>query len=417
MNSRSTTTPLRDVIIADAQARTQRVVVLGSTGSIGTQTLEIINHLNSYAPCKEEPFFDVVGLSAGGSSTATLEQQACAHPNAAIAVSRETDASFARSPMIGANAAEQLVRETEPDLVVSAIVGFSGLSATLAAVELGIDIALANKETLVAAGSVIVPLARKTGAKLLPVDSEHSGVWQCVQHLTPPCIFDETIRRVVLTASGGPLLHWSKEDTENAPIDKVLAHPTWNMGQKVTIDCASLTNKALELIEAHWLFGIPADKLGVIVHPQSIVHAMVEMQDNSIIAQLGSPDMRTPIQVALTHHHPSLQRILCPSASVDLVKLSQLTFIKPDRDRFPALDLADRVMRVGGTSGAVFNAANEVAVRAYINGLISFGMIPRMTRDVMDALSVEHVRSVDDVFAADTRARECAEKLIQAKAT
>jgi 1-deoxy-D-xylulose-5-phosphate reductoisomerase len=320
------------------------------------------------------------------------------------------------------------VREVECDLVISSIVGFAGLGATLAAVEMGVDVALANKETLVAAGSLVTDTARRTGSRLLPVDSEHSGVWQCLMGLpshplpvgeggerprgsepgegvlVPPCALGSEVRRVTLTASGGALRDWPLDQLQHATAKDALAHPTWSMGPKVTIDCASLMNKALELIEAHWLFGLKSDRLGAIIHPQSIIHAFVETSDGSVLAQLGAPDMRTPIQVALTHP----DRAPVAPARLDVTKLASLDFRPIDEKRYPAYALAKRVMDAPeskGSLGAIVNAANEEAVDAFMKGDIDFGAIAHAVRDAMDTIPARPIRSLADVLAADAEAR------------
>jgi 1-deoxy-D-xylulose-5-phosphate reductoisomerase len=315
---------------------------------------------------------------------------------------------------VGEGAAERLVREVQADVVVAAMVGASGLPATLAAVELGRDVALANKETLVAAGCLIIPAARASGSRLLPVDSEHSGVWQCLAGdrgagaaAAPPMALGADVERVVLTASGGPFRTWTREKAYHAPPSAALAHPTWSMGAKVTIDSASLTNKAFEVIEAHWLFGVPGERIGVVVHPQSVVHALVEFADGSVVAQVGSADMRGPIQYALTF--PQRPPGVC--RRLDVLGLSRLDFERPDPVRFPALTLAYRAIAEGGTSGAVFSAASEEAVSAYLTpealggARVAFGRIPELAAAAMDAVGVGVVRTLADVLAADAAAR------------
>jgi len=396
-------------------ARATRIIVLGSTGSIGRQTLEVVATLNEAAFEGRFPRrIEVVGLAAGSDPFALAEQGA-KFGVGDLALARNDAESQARldpfRARFGADAAETLVREVECDLVVSAIVGFAGLSATLAAVELGRDVALANKETLAAAGSLMVETARRTGARLLPVDSEHSGVWQCLSGLSdaaapfaPPCALGASVRRVTLTASGGALRDWPLDRLEHATAGDALAHPTWSMGPKVTIDCASLMNKALELIEAHWLFGLKSDRLGAIVHPQSIVHALIETADGSVLAQLGAPDMRTPIQVALTFP----DRAPVAHERLDLARLSTLEFRPIDDRRYPAYALAKRVMDAPsqhGSLGAVLNAANEEAVGAFMRGDIGFGAIARTVREAMETIDARPVRTLDDVLAADAEAR------------
>ena len=423
-------------------ASATRIIVLGSTGSIGRQTLDVVAALNKAAFTDDFPRrVEVVGLAAGADPYA-LAEQAAAFGVGDIAIARDDSESRVRldpfRARFGEDAAERLVREVECDLVISSIVGFAGLGATLAAVEMGVDVALANKETLVAAGALVTDTARRTGSRLLPVDSEHSGVWQCLmglsstlspgervapkapgegrsgspttrgrgegEGLVPPCSLGPSVRRVTLTASGGALRDWPLDQLQHATARDALAHPTWSMGPKVTIDCASLMNKALELIEAHWLFGLRSDRLGAIIHPQSIVHAFVETSDGSVLAQLGAPDMRTPIQVALTHP----DRAPVAPARLDLAKLSSLDFRPVDERRYPAYALAKRVMDAPeskGSLGAILNAANEEAVNAFMKGDIDFGAIAESVRDAMDAIPARPILSLADVLAADAEAR------------
>jgi len=414
------------------QLITRRVIILGSTGSIGTQTLDVIAHLNRLAEAAGggggAVRYEVVGL-AGGENVKLLAEQARAFGVRDVAMAnsrRDVAALFGNHPPRlhqGPDAAEQLVRAVDADLVVAAIVGAAGLPATLAAVQMGRDVALANKETLVAAGALVVPTAQASGSRLLPVDSEHSALWQALQgpgaQMVPPMACAAEITRIVLTASGGALRHLTKEQAFHATVEQALAHPTWSMGAKVTLDSASLTNKAFEVIEAHWLFGLESARIGVMIHPQSIVHSMVEYADGSVMAQLGSPDMRTPIQYALTY--PA--RPQGCSAKMDWTKLRSLSFDEPDLDRFPALRLAYRVIDEGGTSGAVFNAACEEATLAFMaaghgktlvaagpEGAkppagIAFGRIPELAEEAMDAIGVSPLRGIADALAADAEAR------------
>ncbi len=384
-----------------------RVLILGSTGSIGRQTLEVINELNQLAERGNDGArFDVVGLAAGSrGDELSVQARAFNVPHIAIAdesAAVETGARVTR----GAHAATELVNEVDCDLVVGAVVGVAGLASMLRAIELGRDIALANKETLVAAGEIVIPLARERGSKLLPIDSEHSAVWQCLTNdQAPPMALGPEVERVLLTASGGPFRGRSRDDAYDATPDEALAHPTWSMGPKVTIDSATMTNKALELIEAHWLFGLESERLGVIIHPQSIVHSFVEHRDHSIIAQLGAPDMRTPIQLALTF--PS--RAPGISSRVDFETLSRLDFEYATPESVPALASAYRVIDAGGVSGAVFNAANESAVEAFLTRKIPFGRITEMGAEAIDAICgmsrPSGVLSVDDLMEADAEAR------------
>ncbi|MEO1008764.1 MAG: 1-deoxy-D-xylulose-5-phosphate reductoisomerase [Planctomycetota bacterium] len=387
----------------------RRLLVLGSTGSIGRQTLEVVAHLRDAARARgESPPLEVVGLAAGRRAD-ELAEQALAFGVEQLALADEhADATeLPAGVRRGADAAERLVREVDADVVMAAIVGAAGLPATMAAVEAGTDVALANKETLVAAGALVVPAAKRSGARLLPVDSEHSALWQCLHAIAgpdaaPPMPPPAHVARLVLTASGGPFRTASAGAVYDATPEQALAHPTWDMGPKVTIDCASLTNKALEVIEAHWLFGFPADRIGVLVHPQSIVHSLIEAVDGSVLAQLGVSDMRLPIQHALLH--PDRR----PNAAepLDLAAIGRLDFEHPDEERFPALALARWVIDSGGTAGAIFNAANEAAVEAFLDHRIPFGRIGELTREACGAIPCTPVSSLSDVHAADVAARE-----------
>lgn len=386
----------------------RRVIVLGSTGSIGTQTLAVVEHLaglrlgamSGGAP--GSPALRIVGLVAGRNG-ALLREQAARHGSAAVLTSEA-----------GEQAAIDLVERTPCELVVSAMSGSAGLPATLRALELGRDVALANKEALVAAGALMTSAARASGAKILPMDSEHAGVWECVRGLTagePPSALGAVseVSRVVLTASGGPFRTWSRERLEAATPEEALRHPTWKMGPKVTVDSASLMNKALELIEAHWLFGLAADKLGVVVHPQSIVHALVELSTGSTLAQLGSPDMRTPIQSAMTW--PA--RVPGLAARPNLAGLGRLEFEPVDPVRFPAVELAERVIRVGNSAGAVLNAANEVAVESFLAGRLGFCGITDVVSRTLDRLGGSALGAgLRGLAAIDAEARACARSCV-----
>ena len=325
-----------------------RLIILGSTGSIGTQTIEVIDAANRVAGRRVA---HVVGIAAGRASAA-LNAQADRFPGCAVATAHSEGAR--PGWFHGPDAAERLVREVEADVVVAAIVGFAGLRPTLAAVELGRRVAIANKETLVAGGSLVVAAARESGAALLPIDSEHAGVWQCLGRSALPGSVCEHVSRVLLTASGGPFREWDRDRIARATAEQALKHPTWRMGPKNTIDSATLMNKSLELVEAHWLFGLPSSRIRALIHPQSVVHSFVEFKDGSVIAQCGSPDMRTPIQFALTYPRHVEGR----AGEIDFASLSRLDFAAPDLERFPALAMGWRVIDEGGTSGAIFNAAN-----------------------------------------------------------
>lgn len=388
--------------------QTRRLIILGSTGSIGRQTLDVVAHLNRLNDRNEFPVrFEVVALAAGRNSEILFEQAArFGVRDLALANGADADAPPDANVRRGEDAAEALVREVDADIVLGAMVGSCGLPATLAAIELARDVALANKETLVAAGTIVTQACARTGSRLLPVDSEHSGVWQALASrasgpASPPFDSEDDVARIILTASGGALRDRSRKEIEEATVEQALNHPTWDMGAKVTIDSASLTNKALELVEAHWLFGVGADRLAVLIHPPSIIHAIVEFADASTIAQLGAPDMRTPIQYALTH--PDRPPGRAPRVAWD--EIASLEFSPPDLDRFPALRLGFRVIEEGGTAGAVFNAANERAVEAFLDRVIPFGQIPRLCEAAMNHVGVSPIRDLGDAFEADAEAR------------
>ncbi|MEM7626515.1 MAG: 1-deoxy-D-xylulose-5-phosphate reductoisomerase [Planctomycetota bacterium] len=397
--------PGNDPATARRSAATRRVVVLGSTGSIGVNALQVIEHLTRTAA---QPF-EVVGLAAGNNAK-LLAQQAVLHPKAAVAIAAPDSGQTYVSPDVftGPDAARRLVEHCRPDVVVAAIVGIAGLPATLAAVEQGCTIALANKETLVAAGSLVMPLAQQHGATLIPVDSEHSAIFQCLAGAADPT----GLQRVVLTASGGPFRDTPLEKISHATAEEALRHPTWDMGPKISIDSATMMNKALEIIEAHHLFGLPPEKIEVLIHPQSVVHSFVEFADHSVLAQLGPPDMRTPIQVALTHpdRKPGV------SDRLDWHKLRQLDFYPPDGERFPALPLAYDCLRAQGkgnaSAGAVLNAANEAAVNAFLAHRIRFGRIVELVAAALRGVPDRPIATLNDVLAADRSARDYVESAI-----
>ena len=335
----------------------------------------------------------------------SLALQLCSSGVEHVAIADETVAAEVgevANVYAGPDAATQLVEAVagSGDLLLGAIVGAAGLPATLAAIERGCDVALANKETLVAAGELVMPLVRDRGTVLLPVDSEHSAIAQCLRSGRSA----DEVRRLVLTASGGPFRTWSRERMAAAVPADALAHPTWSMGRKITIDSATMMNKALEVIEAHWLFGLPAERIEVVVHPQSVVHSFVEFLDGSVLAQLGPPDMRTPIQYALTWP----ERWDGCSRTLDWATFRRLDFEPVDHGRFPAVELAFEVVRRGGTAGAIFNAANEEAVAAFLEGTIGIPGISQVVRDVLDGLASGPVRTLDDVQRADRAARSLA---------
>ena len=398
----------------------RRVLILGSTGSIGTQTLDVIAHLNTLHARGEFPHaHEVVGLAAGRNAD-LLAEQAHAHPNARLALADDSsDDRGTGVPIRGTDAALELVRTTEADLVVAAMVGAAGLPPTLAAIEAGTAVALANKETLVVAGTIVTAAAERTGSRLLPVDSEHAGVWQTLRTVlepdqAPPVRSPSSVARVIITASGGAFRDKSLAEIENATPEQALDHPTWNMGAKVTIDSATMINKGLELIEAHHLFGLDNKRLGVLIHRQSAVHALAQLTDGGIIAHISATDMRSPILTALAHPHDALAH---PAATLDPETLTTLTFEKPDPARFPALGLARRVIdQPDTTAGAIFNAANEAAVAAFLNSRIPFGSITRLVERMLDTIDPEPLTDIQTALDADARARAAVEDAIRARA-
>jgi 1-deoxy-D-xylulose-5-phosphate reductoisomerase len=373
----------------------KRVIILGATGSIGRSALDVAAALRDEVA--------IVGLAAGhdwrllGDQARRFEAGAVAiaDEGAAAALRRECPA---RTRMFaGAAGLVELVETTEADFVLAAIVGAAGLPATLAAVRRGLDIGLANKESLVVAGALLMPLAKERGSALIPVDSEHSAVFQSLHAGRR-----EDVRRIYLTASGGPFRAWPAQRIRTATLADALNHPTWSMGPKITIDSATMMNKALEIIEARWLFDLPPEQIEVLIHPESIVHSMVEYQDGSVVAQLGTPDMRTPIQYAMTYP----RRLVGSAAPLDWRQARALHFEPPDFDRFPALRLGYEAARRGGTSGAVLNAANEAAVQRFRDGRIAFGQIAALTECVLARHTTVAAPNLEELLAADAWARE-----------
>ena len=380
------------------------VSILGSTGSIGCNTLKVIEHLGDMR---------VVAMAAGRNMSKFAEQIArfgpdivsCETQECAETLERELHAVNAEKPRIELSLAGLVEVATHPDaeIVVSATVGAVGFVPTLKAIEAGKRIALANKETLVMAGELMTAAAERSGAEILPVDSEHNAIHQCLRGETP-----REVKRLVLTASGGPFRCSSKAEIQNATREEALAHPNWTMGDKITIDSATLMNKGLEVIEAKWLFGFDADQISVVVHPQSVVHSMVEMVDGSVIAQMGVTDMRHAIQYALTFPE---RRENC-MAPLDLTGLGEMTFEQPDIDRFPCLALAYRAIQGGGTTPAVLNAANETSVRAFLDGKIKLSDIARINEQVMRAHVASPAASIEAILNADNWARSQADALL-----
>ena len=379
-----------------------RIAILGSTGSIGCSALQVIEHLG-------RPF-QAVALGAHRSVEKLLQQVQRHRPTAVVVTDDDADRGTLEQIRDlgvelyrGADGMTQLVRREDVDTVLAAVVGAAGLPAVIAAIGAGKRLALANKESLVIAGSLVIPEARRRGVDILPVDSEHSAVFQAAK-----CGRAHEIQRVILTASGGPFRTATHEQIQNATLEDALRHPTWRMGNKITIDSATMFNKGLEIIEACWLFDLPPERIEVVVHPESIVHSMVEFVDGSVLAQLSPPDMRTPIQYAFTYPH----RLGGSTPVLDLKKAFNLHFEPPDFDRFPALKIAYDVADRGGTLGAVMNAANEAAVAAFCEGKIAFGEISRSVSLTIDAHRLQPHPALDDLFGADRWARQYVAELL-----
>ena len=380
----------------------RKIAILGSTGSIGTQTLDVIR--------QHRDLFEVVLISAR-SSVGLLIAQAIEFDVPHVVICNEAryqDVADALQPhgvkvWAGVDSLCDLVGMDGVDIVVGAMVGFSGLRPTLAALKAGKVVALANKETLVAAGSVVTKLAREHGGVILPVDSEHSAIFQCLL-----AAGDNPVERVHLTASGGPFRTWDRQKIAGATAAQALKHPNWNMGNKVTIDSATMMNKGFEVIEAKWLFDLEPDQINVVVHPESIIHSMVEFVDGAVIAQLGCPDMREPIGFALSFP----QRLTVGNKKLDFATLGGLTFEAPDTNRFPCLGLAFEAIRRGGNAPCALNAANEVAVAAYLKGLISFYDIAKIGEKALSGLNFAADPSLDDIFATNSEVAAIADGYI-----
>jgi len=373
----------------------KKLAILGSTGSIGTQALEI-------AAASEE--LDVVGLAADSSWERTLAQ-AADHGVRTVAFSDPSAAEAARSAwggkvLSGEEGIRELIVSSEADLILNGIVGAAGLGPTIVALGEGIDVALANKESLVIGGELTMALAEATGALLLPVDSEHSALFQLIGAERSP----GTVDRLVLTASGGPFR--GRTDLDGVTVEEALAHPTWSMGGRITIDSATLMNKGFEAIEAHHLFGVPFEAIEVVVHPQSIVHSLIDLNDGATLAHLGYPDMRVPISYAL--HYPERADVDVPR--LDLTSVGELNFEQPDLETFACLRLALEAGRAGGTAPCVLNAADEVAVAAFLDGKIGFTAIPKAIERVLAAMPPLQPTHFEDLFAVDAEARRRTEE-------
>ena len=379
----------------------KNIAILGSTGSIGRSTLDVI--------AQNRERFRVVALAAGSNIDLFEEQIRTFRPG--LAAVADKDAALALRERLqgveilyGADGVNSVAAYPDADFVLSAIVGSAGLLPTITAIKAGKTIGLANKETLVMAGDIVMKEAKRNKVTIIPVDSEHSAVSQCLEGRN-----SEEIRRVILTASGGPFVDMRKSDLKNIKAKEALKHPNWSMGRKISIDSATLMNKGLEVIEACWLFGLPPEKIDVLIHPQSIIHSFVEFRDMSCLAQMSMPDMRGPISYALSYP----ERLAEPISGLELEKIGSLTFRKPDHDMFPCLSYAYDAIRTGGTVPAALNAANEVAVYAFLDNKIGFNDIPAVIRKTVERHAAKADPGLDEVLEADRWAREIAGQYVK----
>jgi 1-deoxy-D-xylulose-5-phosphate reductoisomerase len=375
----------------------KKVLILGSTGSIGTQALDVVGRSDE---------LQAVGLAAGSGWELAVEQ-ARQHGVPTLALADEAAAARAREAwsgrvLAGEEGVRELIASSDADFALNGIVGAAGLASTVVALTEGIDVALANKESLVLGGELVMALAEATDARLLPVDSEHSALHQLIGSVAPG-----TVERLVLTASGGPFR--GREDLDGVSVEEALAHPTWRMGGRITIDSATLANKGFEMIEAHHLFGVPYERIEVVVHPQSLIHSLVELNDGASLAHLGHPDMRVPISYAL--HYPERADVEVPR--LDLAAVGALTFEPPDPETFACLRLARQAGEAGGTAPCVLNAADEVAVAAFLEGRIPFTGIAGVIERVLEEMPARPVGHFDELFAADAEARSRSEEEIR----
>ncbi len=374
----------------------RKISIIGSTGSIGTQALEVIEKLNDK--------FEIIAL-AGGSNVELLKKQAekfrpkyvCHNAN------DKTSDGFSAKILYGEEGLEQICSNKENDIILISCSGKIGLKPTLKAIENGINIALANKETLVMAGDIVMKKAKEHGVKIIPVDSEHCAIHQCIKDISQ-------VDKLIITASGGPFLHKSIDEMKNATVKEALSHPRWHMGKKITVDSATLMNKGLEIIEAHHLFGMDYDDIEVVIHPESIVHSAIEYKDGSVVAQLGIPSMHIPIQYAISYPE-RFEGI--KSKSFSFAEAARLNFEKPDFEKFPALGLAYRAGRAGGTATVCLNAANEEAVYAFLEGKITLCQIVDITQKMLEEHKIIPNPSIDEIFEVDEEIREKTKELIR----
>ncbi|MDQ0899778.1 1-deoxy-D-xylulose-5-phosphate reductoisomerase [Paenibacillus sp. V4I7] len=379
----------------------KRIAILGSTGSIGTQTLDIAQH----APDK----FQIEALSGGYNSQLLIEQVKKFHPKVVSVATKELadevskNVSSSTKVLYGEEGLMEVAASTDADLVVTALVGSQGLKPTMAAIEAGKHIGLANKETLVSAGHIVKDAIRRKGVSLLPIDSEHSAIFQCLNGENR-----SQIAKITLTASGGSFRDRSREELEGVTVEQALQHPNWSMGAKITIDSATMVNKGLEVIEAHWLFDLSYDEIDVLIHPESVIHSYVEFVDNSVIAQLGNPDMRVPIQYALTYP----DRYPTPTHRLDLAAIGKLHFREMDYNRYPCLRMAFESGKQGGTTPTVYNAANEIAVARFLKGEITFLQIEQIIEAVLQKHESHSKPHLDVIHEQDIWARAFASSIV-----
>ena len=381
----------------------RRIAILGSTGSIGRQALDVIR--------QHRDLFEVELLTANNSADLLIEQAIEFDANAVVICNegRYKEVADALQPhyikvFAGMQSVCDLVTGDNIDIVLTSMVGFSGLASTVAAVKAGKAIALANKETLVAAGQIVMDLAAKHHARILPVDSEHSAIFQCLMGSA-----GADIEKIHLTASGGPFRTWSRDEIAKATRAEALNHPNWSMGSKITIDSATMMNKGLEIIEARWLFGTPGDKINVVIHPESIIHSMVEYADGSVIAQMGHPDMREAIQFAFSYP----ERLTLDNVKLNFAEIGKLSFFAPDQEKFPALSLAYESLEKGGNMACIMNAANEAAVAAFLQERIGFYDITDVVKECMDGADFAVNPSLDDIFETNETTLAKAEEIIR----
>ena len=375
------------------------LAVLGATGSIGSQALDLVRRY----PEK----YSAACITANSSAEKLFELVREFRPLAAGLVEKPDaipeDLKFC-DWYFGADCSVEVLKAAKPNAALCAITGIAGLDAVWTALDVCDQVLLANKEALVTGGDLVMEKARRLGKPMLPVDSEHSAIFQCLQaaHGNP-------VHSIILTASGGALRTWDKDAIYGATVEQVLQHPTWNMGRKITVDCATLVNKGLEVIEAHHLFGMPAEKIRVVVHPQSIIHSMVEFEDGVVLAQMGCPDMRGPIGYAMSYP----ERLPYEAKRLDFIQIGQLTFMEPDLVRFPALGYAIEALKAGGAMPIILNGANEAAVAAFLKGEITFGRIAEILHDALNKVPQRNIACIADVYQADAEARACANEFIR----